>query len=59
MMSAGLTTTVTNPVCERRVNLSRNPVYARRVESSTLVFSLSSHRQSYAGLVFNCRFMDS
>jgi hypothetical protein len=28
-------------------------VYVRRVESSTLVFSLSSHRQSYTGLIFN------
>jgi hypothetical protein len=37
----------------------RNPVYTRRVESSSLVFSLSSHRQSYAGLIFRSRFLDS
>jgi hypothetical protein len=28
-------------------------------ESSALVFSLSSHRQSYTGLIFSSRFMDS
>jgi hypothetical protein len=32
---------------------TRNPVYVRRVDSSVLVFSLSSHRHSYIGLVFN------
>jgi hypothetical protein len=31
----------------------------RCVESSALVFSLSSHRQSYPGLIFNSRFIDS
>jgi hypothetical protein len=39
-------------------SLLRNPVYARRVESSVLVFSLSSDRQSYVGLVFRFRFID-
>ncbi len=34
-----------------------NPVYARRVESSALVFSLSL-RHSYIGLVISCRFID-
>jgi hypothetical protein len=37
---------------------SRNPVYPRHVDSSFLGFSLSSHRQSYIGLVFNSRFID-
>jgi hypothetical protein len=32
-----------------------NPVYARRVDSSALGFSISSHRHSYKGLVFNRR----
>jgi hypothetical protein len=36
-----------------------NPVYVRRVDSSTLVFSLSSHRHSLVGLVFRSRFIDS
>ncbi len=36
-----------------------NPVYVRRVDSSASVFSLSSHRLSYKGLVFNSRFIDS
>jgi hypothetical protein len=36
-----------------------NPVYARRVDSSSLVFSLSSHRHSNIGLVYNSRFIDS
>jgi hypothetical protein len=36
-----------------------NPVYARSVNSSALVFSLSSHRHSYIGLVFSSRFIDS
>jgi hypothetical protein len=36
-----------------------NPVYARRVDFSALVFSLSSHRHSYIGLVFSSRFLDS
>jgi hypothetical protein len=34
-------------------------VCARRVDSSTVVFSLSSHRHSYIGLVFASRFIDS
>jgi hypothetical protein len=34
------------------------PVYVRRVDSSPLVFSLSSHRHSYIGLVFSSRFID-
>jgi hypothetical protein len=33
-------------------------VYARHVYSSSLGFSLSSHRQSYIGLVFSSRFID-
>jgi hypothetical protein len=33
-----------------------NPVYSRHVGSSSLGFSLSSHRQSYIGLVFSSRF---
>jgi hypothetical protein len=36
-----------------------NPAYKRRVDSSSLVFSLSSDRHSYIGLVFNSRFIDS
>jgi hypothetical protein len=36
-----------------------NPVYVRRVDFSDLVFSLSSHRHSYIGLVFSSRFLDS
>jgi hypothetical protein len=39
-------------------SLSINPVYARRVDSSGLVFSLSSHRHSYIGLVFSSLFID-
>jgi hypothetical protein len=34
-------------------------VYARRVDFSVLGFSLSSHRHSYIGLVFNSPFLDS
>jgi len=33
-----------------------NPVYGRRVNSLALVFSLSSHRHSYIGLIFSSRF---
>ncbi len=36
-----------------------NPVYVSRVDCSDFVFSLSSHRQSYIGLVFVSRFLDS
>jgi hypothetical protein len=36
-----------------------NPVYVRRVDSSSFVFSLSSDRHSFIGLVFNSRFIDS
>jgi hypothetical protein len=36
-----------------------NPVYTRRVDSSTLVCSLPSHGHSYIGLVFTSRFIDS
>jgi hypothetical protein len=36
-----------------------NPVYTRSVDFSDLVFSLSSHRYSYIGLVFNSRFFYS
>ena len=36
-----------------------NPVYVRRVNPSTLVFSHSSHRHSYVGLFFNSHFIDS
>jgi hypothetical protein len=35
------------------------PVYVRRVGFSDLVFSLSSHRHSYIGLVFSSRFLNS
>ena len=35
------------------------PVYPRRVDFSSLVFSLSSHQHSYIGLVFSSRFLDS
>ncbi len=38
---------------------SSNPVYVRHVHSSSLGFSLSSHRQSCIGLVFISRFIDS
>jgi hypothetical protein len=34
-----------------------NPVYVRRVDSSALVFSLSSHRHSYISLVSSSRFI--
>ncbi len=37
----------------------RNPVYVRLVDFSDFVFSLSSHRHSYIGLVFISRFLDS
>jgi hypothetical protein len=33
-------------------------VYARSVDSSSLVFSLSSHRLSYIGFVYNSRFFE-
>ena len=36
-----------------------NPVYPRRVDSSPLVFSLSSYRHSYIVLVFDSHFIDS
>ena len=36
-----------------------NPLYARRVDSSALVFSLSSHRHSFTGFVCSSRFNDS
>jgi hypothetical protein len=36
-----------------------NPVYVRRVDSSDLVFSLSSHRHSEIGVLFRFRFIDS
>jgi hypothetical protein len=36
-----------------------NPVSARRVDSSFLVFSLSSHRYSYISLLFSSHFVDS
>ena len=38
---------------------AHNRVYARRVDSSTLVFSLSSHRNPYIVFVFSSRFNDS
>ncbi len=31
-------------------------MYVRRVDSSTLVFSLSSHRHTFIGLVFRSRY---
>jgi hypothetical protein len=37
---------------------SNNPVYVRHVDLSSLGSSLSSHRQSYIGLVFRSRFID-
>jgi hypothetical protein len=36
-----------------------NPVYVRRVDPLTLVFSLSSHRHSYIGLFLSSHFIDS
>ncbi len=33
-------------------------VYVRNVDSSTLDFSLSSHRPSFMSLIFNSRFLD-
>ncbi len=36
-----------------------NPVYVSRVDFSDLVFSLSSYRHSYIGLVFSSSFLDS
>ncbi len=33
-------------------------MYVSHVDSSSLGFSLSSHRQSYIGLVFSSRFID-
>jgi hypothetical protein len=35
-----------------------NPVYVSRVDPLTLVFSLSSYRQSYISLVYSSRFID-
>ncbi len=43
----------------RRTSSFSNPVSARRVDSSFLVFSLSSHRYSYISLLFSSRFIDS
>ncbi len=37
---------------------TRNPVYTRRIDSSPLVFNLSSHRHSYIGLVCTSHFID-
>ncbi len=37
---------------------TNNPVYVSRVDSSSLVFSLSSHRHSYIDLVFSSCFID-
>ncbi len=34
-------------------------MYVRSVDSSVLVFSLSSYRHSFIGLVFTSRFSDS
>ncbi len=36
-----------------------HPVYSRDINSSVLVFSLSSHRHSYIGLIFRSLFIDS
>ncbi len=41
------------------VPTARFGVHARRVDSSTLVFSLSSHRYPYIVFVFSARFNDS
>ncbi len=38
--------------------LEQPSVYARHVDSPSLGFSLSSHRQLYIGLVFSSRFID-
>ncbi len=35
----------------------RNPVYARRADTSALDISLSSHRQSYVRILFSSRFI--
>jgi hypothetical protein len=40
----------------RSSSSTTNPVYVRRVNSLVLVWSLSSHRHSYIGLIFNSRF---
>ncbi len=37
----------------------KDALCARHVDFSALVFSLSSHRHSYIGLVFSSRFLDS
>ena len=41
------------------IDKGRDKVYVRRVDPSTLGFSLSSHRHSYIRLLFNSRFIDS
>ncbi len=40
------------------VSLLLDPVYERRVGPLAFVFSLSSHRQSYIGLLYSSRFID-
>ncbi len=47
---------LTNTVVDLRIDHG-NPVYVRSVDSSGLVFSLSSHRHSYIGLVFTSLFI--
>jgi hypothetical protein len=37
----------------------RNPVYPRRVDSSTVSFSLSSHRHSCTSLLFDSHFINN
>ena len=44
---------------EKKVVSISHGVHARRVDSSTLVFSLSSHRYPYTVFVFSARFNDS
>jgi hypothetical protein len=43
----------------RKSLIVRNPVYARRVDPSALTFSLSSHRNSYIGLLLSSGFIAS
>jgi hypothetical protein len=45
-------------VATLRITFNLDGTYTRRVDSSDLVFSLSSHRHSYIGLVFSSHFID-
>jgi hypothetical protein len=44
---------------KKKVSGGRKTNIARRVDSSVLVFSLSSHRYSFISLLFSSRFIDS